>query len=144
MIHKNQKGIYYIKARFYWAGKQREVQVGSIPIVVDIINTMIKHNIFTTINHIKTNNITWEQVNKNPDIVDAIKVVASLKAQEYILRRLFSKNTSQDARQSEKSERNNKFDPEHIPNDEIIEKPKLDEDDLEGIKWYERWREENL
>ena len=43
LLYKNQSGSCYIKARFYWEGKQREVQVGSIPIVIAIINTMINN-----------------------------------------------------------------------------------------------------
>ena len=35
LLYKRQGEFYYVKARFYWGGKQREVQVGSIPIVIE-------------------------------------------------------------------------------------------------------------
>ena len=49
LIYKKQGEFYYIKARFYWGGKQREVQVGSIPNVITIINSMIVNQLFTGI-----------------------------------------------------------------------------------------------
>ena len=44
---------FYIKARFYWEGKQREVQVGSILNVLNIINTMISKNMLDGLKPIK-------------------------------------------------------------------------------------------
>ena len=45
LLHKKQGEFYYLKARFYWRGKQREVQVGSIPNVIEIINSIISNNL---------------------------------------------------------------------------------------------------
>ena len=88
LLYKNQGEFYYIKARFYWGGKQREVQVGSIPNVIILINSMIANKLFTGIKIIKVKNLTWKQIKKRPRLLDVIKEIASLKAQEYILRRL--------------------------------------------------------
>ena len=43
LIYKKQGEFNYVKARFYWGGKQREVQVGSIPNVIEVINSMISN-----------------------------------------------------------------------------------------------------
>ena len=42
LLFKKQGESSYIKARLYWGGRQREVQVGSIAIVLKMINNMIK------------------------------------------------------------------------------------------------------
>ena len=41
LLYKKQGKQFYIKARIYWVGHQREVQVGSIPNVIKIINRII-------------------------------------------------------------------------------------------------------
>ena len=41
LLYKKVGNHYYIKARFYWQGMQREVQVGSIPNVLEIIQEML-------------------------------------------------------------------------------------------------------
>ena len=48
------------------------------------------NKILIDIKQIKTTSITWEQINKRPQLINAIKVIATLKAQEYILRRLLA------------------------------------------------------
>ena len=42
LLYKVMGNKEYIKARFYWEGRQREVQVGSIPIVLDIVSNMFE------------------------------------------------------------------------------------------------------
>ena len=42
LIYKKSGKHYYIKARFYWEGTQREVQVGTIAIVLRNIHLMIE------------------------------------------------------------------------------------------------------
>ena len=146
LLYKNQGGTYYIKSRFYWEGKQREVQVGSIPIVIEIINTLIINNILTDMKQVKTNNVSWDQINKRPALVDAVKLIASLKAQEYILRRLLAAKLNvmdktddqkEDKSQAKAEEMQHKSSDSNYPNDEGAKS-------IEGVEWYERWRRDNL
>ena len=146
LLYKNQGGTYYIKSRFYWEGKQREVQVGSIPIVIEIINTLIINNILTDMKQVKTNNISWDQINKCPALVDAVKLIASLKAQEYILRRLLASKLNvmgktdgqkEDKSQIKAEEMHHKSSDSNYPNDEGVKS-------IEGVEWYEKWRKDNL
>ena len=139
---------FYIKARFYWEGKQREVQVGSIPIVLEIINTMISNNLLDGLKPVKAKKLTWNEINKRSDLISGIKKIASLKSQEYILRKLIY-------------EKLNLLESKDIPDIEANETPEIVKDsssppvkvktDNEGVtemededNWYDKWRKDNL
>ncbi len=146
LLYKKQGESYYIKARFYWGSKQREVQVGSIPIIIEIINNLIVNKILTDIKQIKTTSITWEQINKRPALINAIKSIASLKAQEYILRRLLSDKidlmNKRDAHDKEKF----KVNVEEMQHESEDTNTSFEEheEDIKGVQWYEKWRRDNL
>jgi len=151
LLYKNQGGAYYIKARFYWEGKQREVQVGSIPIIIKMINTMIDNNILLDIKKFKIKKLTWQQITNRPEVIDSIKVIASLKAQEYILHRLLAaklnvleKVDDHDGDTIQVGEDKLQLDTADYstPND-TMSNDELEEDS-KGVKWYENWRKENL
>ena len=146
LLFKKQGESHYIKARFYWGSKQREVQVGSIPIVIEIINNLIVNKILIDIKQIKTTNIPWEQINKRPEVINAIKVIATLKAQEYILRRLLAAKLKvieeidehdKNEFQVEVEEMKDTATENNFQNEENIK-------EIEGVEWYEKWRRENL
>ena len=138
LLHKRQGEFYYIKARFYWGGKQREVQVGSIPNVIEIINSMIINKTVIEIKLVRKNNITWEQINKRPILLDIIKEISSIKAQEYVLRRLMNKQLN--------NINNNIYEDAIIEQTDINYKPNYEEEDelSEGVEWYKKWRQNNL
>ena len=148
LMYKKMGDIYYIKARFYWEGKQREVQVGSIPSVLKIINKMIVNKSLTSLKPIRTKKLTWNEIKKKPNLLSAIKKIASIKSQEYILRKLmFSKlniSGSIDITTIEKDEtpripRSDSHNPENYKSESIKET------NVENCdNWYERWRKDNL
>ena len=142
LLYKKQGEFYYVKARFYWRGKQREVQVGSIPNVIEIINSMIVNKLFPRVKIIKVKKLTWEQINKRPILIDAIKEIASIKAQEYILRRLMHEKLNIVDEMDENiildTEENSHFDTKHEP------VYKEEDESEEGIEWYKKWRRDNL
>jgi hypothetical protein len=142
LLYKKQGEFYYVKARFYWGGKQREVQVGSIPNVIEIINAMIVNKLLSSIKIIKVKKLTWGQINKRPILIDAIKEIASLKAQEYILKRLiYGKVNIKD-----EIDTNIRLNYEEISHFNAKHEPVYEEEDLseEGIEWYKKWRRDNL
>ena len=141
LLYKKQSRSKYIKARFYWSGKQREVQIGSIPIVISSINNLIENNILENISKINNFKITWKQICKNAEIVSAIKFIGSVKAQEYILRRLNANKMDNvfDRKKTLKIEKDL-----NIPNQNVIDNNEDVLDELKGIEWYEKWREDNL
>ena len=145
LLYKNQGGAYYIKARFYWEGRQREVQVGSISIVSEIVNTMIDNKILMNMKKLKTNKLSWKQINSHPELIDAIKGVASLKAQEYIIRKLLAfkiKIVDNIDNQDQKDE--NKSEVIETSQYSSSNDPSSIEEKQGGVEWYEKWREKNL
>ena len=142
LLYKKQAEFYYVKARFYWGGKQREVQVGSIPNVIEIINTLIGNKLLPGVKIIKVKKLTWEQINKRPILIDAIKEIASLKAQEYILRRLMHDKLNI----VDEMDENIRLDTGEINHIDAKHKHVYEEEDEseEGIEWYKKWRRDNL
>ena len=125
----------YIKARFYWQGMQREVQVGSIPIVLEIMKKMLAQGYLQDISVPKSGQMTWEQFIKRTNLVEGTKKIAALKFQEYIIRKLSAEDTHQFGKANLKKRINKKqakaTKPEKYEG-EYIEKGKFD--------WYVQWR----
>jgi len=148
LLYKKMGDIFYIKARFYWEGKQREVQVGSIPAVIEIINKMISNKSLEGLKPVRAKKLTWNEIKKRSNLMNGIKKIASLKSQEYILRKLmFNKLNiigSKDISTIDKDEtpeisRDNSQNPENYKS-ETVEVTDLED----GDNWYDRWRKDNL
>ncbi|MDP6936975.1 MAG: hypothetical protein QGF36_06045 [Candidatus Marinimicrobia bacterium] len=145
LLYKKQGTSTYIKARLYWEGIQREVQIGTIPRVTDMINTLIENKVITDLKPIENTKLNWKSLNDNPQVLQAVKEVAALKFQEYLLRKLL---TSSDLDESEmifeatetvapQMDDKNKPTPSH-------REPETDELPENGTDWYIQWRENNL
>ena len=148
LLYKKMGDVFYIKARFYWEGKQREVQVGSIPTVLEIINTMISNKLLKGLKPVRAKKLTWNEIKKRSHLMNGIKKMASLKSQEYILRKLmFNKLNiigSKDISTIDKDEtpeitRDNSQNPENYKS-ETVEVTEVED----GDNWYDRWRKDNL
>ena len=135
LLYKNVGKNKYVKARFYWCGKQREVQIGSFNNIISIINEMVNAGYLNNISIKNSDKMTWEKFNKNSELVMATKEIAALKFQEYVLRMVFNE-----------SEENNAI--EHISNKQTVikssEHKKIFNVNDEKYDWYEKWREQNL
>ena len=140
LLYKKQASSNYIKARFYWDGKQREVQIGTIPIVISMINNLIKNKNLLDTQLIKHKNYSWESIIKNKEMVISIKAVASIKAQDYIIRKLISRDKDS---KSIKNDTIKAHKSKVSQNPELIESVKT-KDKLTDVNWYEEWRERNL
>jgi hypothetical protein len=148
LLYKKMGDVFYIKARFYWEGKQREVQVGSILTVLETINTMISNKLLEGIKPVRAKKLTWNEIKERSDLMDGIRKIASLKSQEYILRKLmFNKLNiigSKDISTIDKDEapeitRDNSQNPENYKS-ETVEVAEVED----GDNWYDRWRKDNL
>jgi len=148
LLYKRMGDIFYIKARFYWEGKQREVQVGSIPTVIEIINKMISNKLFEGLKPIRSKKFTWNEIKKRSNLMSGIKKIASLKSQEYILRKLmFNKLNiigSKDISTIDKDENPEIF-RDNSQNSEDYKSETVEVSEPEdGDNWYDRWRKDNL
>ena len=138
LLYKKLGNNNYVKARIYWNGKQREVQVGTIPNILRLI-PKIKSKINFDTSIIIKENISWEKIKKEPQLIELIKFIASLKFQEYLIRKLKEINNKKSIKT--KSEQNKVKEDDYIDTD--INKDYIESsDDLS--KWYINWREKNL
>ena len=148
LLFKKQGESSYIKARLYWGGRQREVQVGSIAIVLKMINNMISKGILPDLIKIRAKKLTWKQIKQKPELIEAIKTIAAFKFQEYIIRQLLAGKINkidsniQDGKRVEKSllveEEIEKVHSEHERADISQNAP------VEKVDWYIQWRRNNL
>ena len=148
LLFKKQGESSYIKARLYWGGRQREVQVGSIAIVIEMINKMISKGILSDLKTIRAKKLTWKQIKQKPELIEAIKTIAAFKFQEYIIRQLLAGKINkidanlQDKNRVEKSqpveEEIEKVHSEHARADTSQNAP------VEKVDWYIQWRRNNL
>ena len=148
LLFKKQGESSYIKARLYWGGRQREVQVGSIAIVLKMINNMISKGILSDLIKIRAKKITWKQIKQKPELIEAIKTIAAFKFQEYIIRQLLAGKINkidsniQDGKRVGKSllveEEIEKIHSEHESADTSHNAP------VEKVNWYIQWRRNNL
>jgi len=148
LLFKKQGESSYIKARLYWGGRQREVQVGSIAIVLKMINNMISKGILPDLKTIRAKKLTWKQIKQKPELIEAIKTIAAFKFQEYIIRQLLAGKINkidsniQDGKRVEKSllveEEIEKIHSEHESADTSHNAP------VEKVDWYIQWRRNNL
>ena len=139
LLYKNIGNHYYIKARIYWQGQQREVQVGSINIVLDIIQKMLDQGYLQDISVPKSGNMTWNQFKNKASLIDAAKEIAALKFQEYIIRKLLTEDT-------DKIEPGvkNKSNDEKLEIALPVEKNKNEVSSNKKYEWYAKWRNNNL
>ena len=148
LLFKKQGESSYIKARLYWGGRQREVQVGSIAIVLKMINNMISKEILPDLKTIRAKKLPWKQIKQKPELIEAIKTIAAFKFQEYIIRQLLAGKINkidsniQDGKRVEKSllveEEIEKIHSEHESADTSHNAP------VEKVNWYIQWRRNNL
>ena len=137
--YKNIGNNYYIKARFYWKGQQREVQVGSIPIVLEIMKKMLAQGYLQDISVPKSGQMTWEQFIKRTNLVEGTKKIAALKVQEYIIRKLVIDDIDTNRRGGiDKSTK------EKLVTVRPVEKNRGQDRTNNKYEWYTKWRRNNL
>ena len=144
LLYKKVGEAFYIKARFYWHGKQREVQIGSISSVISIINKLIEKKKLKSLAPLTNYKLKWESILNNPQLINAIKEIASIKSQEYILRKLLEEDPL--LLRSIESKKNNQ-DFIDVNQKSIDENPAdiyVASDLNEEESWYDRWRKDNL
>ena len=134
LLYKKSGKHHYIKARFYWKGHQREVQVGSIASVIANIRLMMETGYLEKKILPNIDKITWNELIKNTTLFIATKKIASLKFQEYVLRKISYKEEN-------KLDCNIEDSKDIYKDVDSINIPKVKDD---RYSWYEKWRNKNL
>lgn len=139
LLHKGASGSAYIKGRCWWNGKQREVQIGSIPSVLARINRMIKKGDIDYLETVEDTDVTWKQVKRQEGLVRAIQEIGRIKFRKYIIKKLLLKYSAGDST--------------GVTPVETWPEPKIEQPQAGGVPlpaaaasedWYDQWRAENL
>ena len=86
-IHKKESTNKYIKARFYWNKKQREIQIGSIEKVLSMIKKRpMENSKFKSID--LTQSLSWDSFSKDKYILEFLDIIATRKIKRYIAAKL--------------------------------------------------------
>ena len=90
---KKQQSNQYVKGRFWWEGKQRDVQIGSEKTIISILDTLKKNKLIDRIKVKKGQKFNWENFQKDKKIADAVQMVGRIKAAGYILNKLIKEES---------------------------------------------------
>ena len=86
-IYKKESTNKYIKARFYWNKKQREIQIGSIEKVLSMIKKRPMKNSKSKSIDI-TQFLSWDIFSKDKYILKFLNIIATQKIKRYIVSKL--------------------------------------------------------
>ncbi len=137
LLHKRTGGASYIKGRCWWHGKQREVQIGSIPAVLNRINTMIRQGEYGDLKIMENGDLSWGELKSDEALVEAVKDIGRARLRKYIIKKLLSKRMDLDSDAEV-------FDPTSDEHDSGRAVSSL-KDLIEAYSddWYVQWRREN-
>ncbi|MBA7644099.1 hypothetical protein ES703_51836 [subsurface metagenome] len=128
LLHKRVGAASYIKGRCWWHGKQREVQIGSIPAVLDRINHMISQGECGDLKILENGDLSWEELRSNEALIEAVKDIGRARLRKYIIKKLLSEHLDLDS-------------DHEVPGSTPDEYP--DAIEVNTDEWYVRWRREN-
>jgi len=135
LLHKRAGGASYIKGRCWWHGKQREVQIGSIPSLLDRINNMIRLGERGDLKIVENGDLSWSELKSDEALVEAVKDIGRARLRKYILEKLLSEHLDSDHEV-----------PGSTPDEYdsgLDVSAHLDAIEVNTDEWYVRWRREN-
>ena len=124
LLHKTISGTAYIKARCWWHGKQREVQVGTIPAVLERVRAL-----GSQVQIADGADPTWAEFKGNEAIIELVKEMAREKLRLYIVKRLTAEYQAFPVAEVASGGAESK----------VTAQPKADLDLDTGEDWYARW-----
>lgn len=138
LLHKRAGGASYIKGRCWWHGKQREVQIGSIPSVLDRINNMSRQGGCGDLEIVKNSDLSWDELKSNEALIKAVKDIGRAKLRKYIFNKLLSEHLDLGSDDEVPGPISDEHDSGHSISSH--------EDAIEAYTddWYVQWRRENL
>ena len=138
ILLKKQQSKRYIKGRFWWEGKQRDVQIGSEKTILSLLKNLKKSQI---IKGLKINNrekLNWKFIKADKKLNEAVQTIGRIKATGYILKKVNGEgilhNHSSEVDNHNKNK--NKLAIKPSPNVETNENINMD--------WYADWKDENF
>ena len=135
---KKQKSKRYIKGRFWWEGKQRDVQIGSEKTILFLLNNQKKYKI---IKGLKINNgkkMNWQFIQEDKKLNEAIQTIGKIKATGYILKKVNGEDILYKQSTVVEDNKNN------IKKITINPLPIVETNKNINMDWYAEWKDENF
>ena len=88
ILLKKQQSKRYIKGRFWWEGKQRDVQIGSENTIISSLKNLYKNKIIGKIITSSRRKISWNSIKKNKELYLAVSKIGNIKASGYVLKKI--------------------------------------------------------
>ncbi|MDP7036619.1 MAG: hypothetical protein QF453_01660 [Candidatus Marinimicrobia bacterium] len=135
---KKQKSKRYIKGRFWWEGKQRDVQIGSEKTILSLLNNLKKYKI---IKGLKINNgkkLNWQFIQEDKKLNEAVQTIGKIKATGYILKKVNGEDILYKQSSVVEDNKNNK---KKIA---INPLPIIETNKNINMDWYAEWKDENF
>ena len=135
---KKQKSKRYIKGRFWWEGKQRDVQIGSEKTILFLLKNLKKSQIVKGLKIGNWKKINWKFIQADKKLNEAVQTIGRIKATGYILKKVNGKDILHNhSSEVEDPKKNNK---------KIVIKtsPIVETNEYINMDWYAEWKDENF
>ncbi len=135
---KKQKSKRYIKGRFWWEGKQRDVQIGSEKTILFLLKNLKKSQIVKGLKIKNGKKINWKIIQADKKLNEAVQTIGRIKATGYILKKVNGEDILHNqSSEMEHPKKNNK---------KIVVKtsPILETNEHINMDWYAEWKDENF
>jgi len=135
---KKQKSKRYIKGRFWWEGKQRDVQIGSEKTILFLLKNLKKSQIVKGLKIKNGKKINWKIIQADKKLNEAVQTIGRIKATGYILKKVKGEDILHNqSSEVEDPKKNNK-------NIIIKTSPIVKTNEHINIDWYTEWKDENF
>ena len=135
---KKQKSKRYIKGRFWWEGKQRDVQIGSEKTILFLLKNLKKSQIVKGLKIKNGKKINWKIIQADKKLNEAVQTIGRIKATGYILKKVNGEDILHNqSSEAEDPKKNNK---------KIVIKtsPIVETNEHINMDWYSEWKDENF
>ena len=135
---KKQKSKRYIKGRFWWEGKQRDVQIGSEKTILFLLKNLKKSQIVKGLKIKNGKKINWKFIQADKKLNEAVQTIGRIKATGYILKKVNGEDILHNqSSEAEDPKKNNK---------KIVIKtsPIVETNEYINMDWYAEWKDENF
>ena len=135
---KKQQSNQYIKGRFWWEGKQRDVQIGSEKTIISILDTLKENKLIDRVKVKRGQKFNWKYFQKDKKIADAVQMIGRIKAAGYILNKLIKEESLDPLKTG--------IEKPMIPYEKkrTVTASTIVETENMNIDWYDGWKNKNF
>ena len=135
---KKQQSNQYIKGRFWWEGKQRDVQIGSEKTIMSILCTLRENKLIYRVKVKRDQKFNWKYFQKDKKIADAVQMVGRIKAAGYILNKLIKEESLDPLKTGSEKPMISDEKKRPVTASAIVETENM------NIDWYDGWKNKNF